>query len=156
MSCDGYGVGGAIGYLSGGSIDRCFSVGNVKAGNMDTPAGYGAAGGFVGYIGGSAPISNSYCTGDVEAPDNLGGFAATVFTGAKMTNVYTLSKVTATAAAPKTVSNVCSYANDKATDANTTMSLSLIHISPWRPPSRVIPRPEVLRPMCSVSSQDAR
>ena len=47
MSCDGYGVGGAIGYLSGGSIDRCFSVGNVKAGNMDTPAGYGAAGGFV-------------------------------------------------------------------------------------------------------------
>ena len=122
VSCDGYGVGGAIGYLSGGSIDRCFSVGNVKAGNMDTPAGYGAAGGFVGYIGGSAPISNSYCTGDVEAPDNLGGFAATVFTGAKMTNVYTLSKVTATAAAPKTVSNVCSYANDKATDANTTMS----------------------------------
>ena len=118
VECDGYGTGGLTGYISGGSVDRCFSIGNVKAGNQDSPEGYGAAGGFVGYIGGSGSVSNSYCTGAVEAPDNAGGFAATLFAGARLTNVYTISKVTVTGPAPKTVSQVASYANTNATDAN--------------------------------------
>ncbi len=122
VECDGYGTGGLVGYVSGGTVDRCYSLGNVKTRNLDTPEGYGSAGGFVGYIGGSGTVSNSYCTGAVEAPDNLGGFAGTIFSGAKLTNVYTLSKVTATDAAPQLVSQVTSYANSNATDANTTLT----------------------------------
>ena len=120
VTSDGYGTGGVVGYLSGGSVDRSFSIGDVKAGNQDTPEGYGSAGGFVGYIGSSGTISNSYCTGSVEAPDNLGGFAATLFAGAKLTNVYTTSKVTATGSAPKIVSQVASYSSSSVTDAKVT------------------------------------
>ena len=122
VSGDGYGNGALVGYISGGEVSKCFATGNVTAGNQDAPAGYGAAGGLCGYIGSSGSLTDCYSTGNVSAPDGVGGICATVFSGAKIRNCYTISKVTATAADAATVSNVLSYANDKTTDANVTMT----------------------------------
>ena len=59
-------AGGLIGYAKGGSISKCYSKGSVKAIGEN-----GYAGGLVAWC--SAPVSNSYSTADVEAPECVAG-----------------------------------------------------------------------------------
>lgn len=122
VHCDGYGAGGFTGYVSAGNVSDCFATGNVSAGDLDHTEGFGAAGGFAGYIGGSGEVKDVYCTGTVTAPDYLGGLAGTIFNGTKISNAYTLSKVNATASAPRQAANITNYASDKATPATTTLT----------------------------------
>ncbi len=114
-------AGGLVGSNSDGFITHCYATGNVTesgisglvgglvgynasvinysyaTGNVSTVSGTGSAGGFVGQN--IKTIKNSFATGNVTGANNVGGFAASNFSGSSgvaaiIENCYALGNVT--------------------------------------------------------------
>ncbi len=79
-------VGGLVGTFYNGTIDYCYSIGNVICTTKDT-------GGFAGYVYINANINNSYASGDINCSgDDAGGFSGhnygTISNSSALGNVY--------------------------------------------------------------------
>lgn len=84
-SDDGYRVGGFVGYFYEGTVTNCYARNDIYS--------LGEAGGFVGYLGDFAKVSNSYSASKItitpyEGESNIKGFACVVSEFSEHTNCF--------------------------------------------------------------------
>ena len=79
-------IGGLVGYLVNGKMDKCYNTGNVTAATTDV-------GGLAGSTN-SGEISNSYNTGNVTGTTDVGGLAGRSYY--EISNSYNTGNVTGT------------------------------------------------------------
>ncbi|MDL2273420.1 S-layer homology domain-containing protein [Oscillospiraceae bacterium OttesenSCG-928-G22] len=72
-------VGGLAGYITGGSINECFVVGNITSSNY--------AGGLVGHVN-NAIINCCYASGSVTGGSNTGGLAGGITGNDGISNIF--------------------------------------------------------------------
>lgn len=102
ISAVGHGTGGICGLIQAGTVDQCANVGNVyTTGQFPASNRNGMVGGIVGYTVTKSAIYNSYNTGDLTGPVNMGGLIGRAAASAStpdipLENCYTFGKLTIT------------------------------------------------------------
>ncbi len=88
----GSGRGLLIGYMIGGSVDKCYAKGQVSTSSYSDNHDNG--GGMIGAVATNASVSNSFCDVNIiNGRHNTGGFVGSLDTGGIIENCYTVGSI---------------------------------------------------------------